>query len=64
MHIKNEISYAQFFTMTILQELNNGQTMEDKQKLVQFITIFSLLNKDKPMINYKDFKPLYEFLKL
>jgi hypothetical protein len=38
--------------------------MEDKQKLVQFITIFNLLNKNKPMINYKYFKPLYEFLKL
>ncbi len=33
MHVKNEISYVQFFTTIILQ-LNNGQTMEDKRKLV------------------------------
>jgi len=29
--------------------------MEDKQKLVQFATIFNLLSKGKPMINYEDF---------
>jgi hypothetical protein len=34
MHVKNEISYAQLSTTTILQQLNNGQTMEDKQKLI------------------------------
>jgi hypothetical protein len=26
--------------------------------------VFSLLNKGKPMIDYEDFQPLYEFLKL
>jgi hypothetical protein len=33
MHVKNEISYVQLFT-TVLQQLSNGQAMEDKQKLV------------------------------
>jgi hypothetical protein len=57
MHIQNEISYAQLFTTTttILQELNNGQAIEDKQTLVQFVTIFRLLNKHKPMTNHKNF---------
>jgi hypothetical protein len=30
MHVKNEISYAQFFPTIVLQKLNNGQVMEDK----------------------------------
>jgi len=29
--------------------------MEDKQKLVQLVTIFNLLSKGKPMINYEVF---------
>jgi hypothetical protein len=55
MHVKNEISYAQFFPTIVLQKLNNGQVMEDKWKLVQFATIFSLLSKGKPMIDYDHF---------
>jgi len=38
--------------------------VEDKRKLVQFALILSLLGKGKPMIDYEDFKPLFEFLKL
>ncbi len=37
--------------------------MEDKWKFVEFATIFNLLSKGKPMINYEDFQPLYQFLK-
>ncbi len=53
----------QLSTTTILQQLNSGQVVKDKWKFVQFATIFKLLNKGKPMINYEDFQPLYEFLK-
>ncbi len=38
--------------------------MEDKQKLVQFAIIFSLLSKGKSMTDYEDFQPLFKFLKL
>jgi hypothetical protein len=34
MHVKNEISYVQFSTTIVLQQLSNGQAMEDKRKLV------------------------------
>ncbi len=44
--------------------MNRGQTIEDKQKLIQFASILNLLNKGKPMTNYEDFQPLYKFLKL
>jgi len=37
--------------------------VEDKKKLVQFAFILTLLSKGKPMIDYEDFKPLFEFLK-
>jgi len=37
--------------------------VEDKSKLVQFAFIFSLLSKGKSMIDYENFKPLFEFLK-
>ncbi len=63
MHVKNEIFYVQLFTTIVLQQLSNGQAVEDKQKLVQFAIIFNLLNKGKSMIHYEDFQPLYEFLK-
>jgi hypothetical protein len=43
MHVKNEIPYAQFSTTTIFQELNSGQTMVDKYKLVQFAIVFQLV---------------------
>jgi hypothetical protein len=46
------------------QQLDLRQVAEDKKKLVQFTSIFSLLSKGKPMIDYEDFKPLFEFLKL
>jgi len=32
--------------------------MEDKRKLVQFASTFSVLNKGKPMIDYESFKLL------
>jgi hypothetical protein len=34
MHVKNEIFYVQLFTTIVLQQLSNGQAVEDKQKLV------------------------------
>jgi hypothetical protein len=34
---------------------SSGQVVEDKKKLVQFVTILNLLSKGKPMIGYEDF---------
>ncbi len=48
MHVKNKIFCVQLFTNIILQQLNSGQAMEDKRKLVQFAYVFSLLSKIKP----------------
>jgi hypothetical protein len=53
-HVKNEISSVWLHTTTILQHLNNGQAVENEQKLVQFVIVFNLLNKAKPMTNYED----------
>jgi len=61
--LKMRFFIVQLFITIILQQLNNGQTVEDKWKFVQFATIFNLLNKDKPMVNCEDLQPLYEFLK-
>ncbi len=63
-HLKNEIVYVQLSTIIIFQQFNLGQAMEDKGKIVQFATIFILLNKGKPMTNYQDSQPLIKFLKL
>jgi hypothetical protein len=63
-HAKNESAYARLSTRTIFQQLDLGQAMENKRKLVQFTFIFCLLNKGKPMTDYEYFKPLFEFLKL
>ncbi len=35
-HAKNEIAYVQLSITIILQQLDLGQTMEEKWKLVQF----------------------------
>ncbi len=53
-HVKNEIYYVRLPITTILQHLNNGQTVEDKQKLVQFAIVFNLLSKGEPMTNHED----------
>jgi hypothetical protein len=61
--LKMRFLIIQLSTTTIHQQLNSGQVMEDKWKFVEFATIFNLLSKGKPMINYEDFQPLYQFLK-
>jgi hypothetical protein len=53
--IKMRFFIVQLFITIVLQQLNSGQVVEDKWKFVQFATIFNLLNKGKPMINYEDF---------
>jgi len=37
--------------------------MEDTYKFIKFFIAFNLLSKGKPMTNYEDFKPLFEFSK-
>ncbi len=61
--LKMRFFIIQLFITIALQQLNSGQAVDDKWKFVQFATIFNLLNKGKPMINYEDFQPLYEFIK-
>jgi hypothetical protein len=63
-HPKNEIVYVQLSTTIVFQQFSLGQAMEDKQKLVQFATIFNLLSKGKSMTNYEDFQHLFKFFKL
>ncbi len=63
-HAKNEIVHVQLLITIVLQHLCFGQAMENKQKLVQFTSIFTLLSKCKPMIDYEDFQPLFKFLKI
>jgi hypothetical protein len=58
-HAKNEIAYVQLSITTVFQQLDLGKAMENKWKFVQFATIFSLLNKGKPMTNYEDLLPLF-----
>jgi hypothetical protein len=58
---KNEIVYVQLSTTIVFQQLNLCQIVEDKQKIIQFATIFNILNKGKPMTNYEDFQHLFEF---
>jgi hypothetical protein len=37
--------------------------VENKQKLVQFVIVFNLLNKGKSMKNHEDFQVLFKFLR-
>jgi len=52
--LKMRFLIVQLSITIVLQQLNSGQVVEDKWKLVQFATIFNLLSKGKPMINYED----------
>ncbi len=63
-HAKNEIIYVQLSTIIILRQLNLGQEVEDKQKLVQFAIVFNILSKGKPIIDYEDFNLCSSFLNL
>ncbi len=53
---KKEIVYVQLWTTIVFQQINLGQIVEDKQKLIQFAIIFNILSKGKPMKNYEDFQ--------
>lgn len=50
-HAKNE----NFHNNCPLIVESSGQVVENKKKLVQFVTIFNLLSRCKPMIGYEDF---------
>jgi ribosomal protein S27E len=39
---QNEIIYVQLSTTIVFQQINLGQIVEDKQKLIQFATIFNI----------------------
>jgi hypothetical protein len=61
-HVKNELHYATFHGQVFLvQQIANGDLVENKRKLMQFITIFHLLKQKRPMTNFKGCKELFNF---
>ncbi len=53
--------------LNYLQQLSFINLMlvrQPKKRLVQFTTILNPLSEDMQTTNYKDFQPLFEFLKL
>jgi len=61
---KNEATYVSMNHPYALQYVQGGSDQSNKKKVIQFTLIFMLFSKGKPMVNYEDFKPLYDFLKL
>jgi len=50
---KNEIAFASTCQNNMVQQLNTIDAKDNNTKLVQFTTIFHLLNECKPMTGYK-----------
>lgn len=61
-HAKNHKLLASHSGQNIATQLGNGDAREKGIKVVQFATIFHLLQQGCPMLEYEAIKPLYEFL--
>ncbi len=61
-HAKNDKLHAFRNGQTLVAQLGNGDAGEKGIKVVQFATIFHLLQLGCPMLEYEVIKSLYEFL--
>lgn len=48
--------------MSVAQQVNKVSSLERKKKNVQLATIFYVLSKDRPMLEYKSLESLLELL--
>jgi hypothetical protein len=49
---------------SIIDQVNFGLHIEKKQKLLQFVTIFHLLQQGRPPLDYERMRQLFIFVKM
>ncbi len=63
-HVKNEVQYVAMKHVFIIDQLQFDFVSENNNHLLQFTSIFLLLNKGRPLIDYKSFKSLFNFFEV
>jgi hypothetical protein len=61
-HLKNKVLFLASSRDTIAEQILAGTTLERKKKLIQFASIFFLLQDGRPMADYSGMKDLMWFL--
>ncbi len=49
---------------SVIDQVNFGLHIEKKQKLLQFVTIFHLLQQGRPTLDYERMRQLFIFVKM
>jgi hypothetical protein len=63
-HAKNEECYTAVDHFSILNHLQVNVPFEQRQKYVQFVVIYHLLENGHPMIDYESLRNLFQLLKV
>jgi hypothetical protein len=63
-HVPNKKLYAFKGRDNVVVQVANGDMVERKNKYLQFVSIFHLLQQGKPMTNFEACKYLFQFLKV
>ncbi len=63
-HVKNEVQYVAMKHVFVIDQLQFSFVSENKKNLIQFTSIFLLLNKGRSLIDYKNFKYLFDFFEV
>ncbi len=62
--MQNKKLYASRGQDNVVVQVANGDKVKRKNKYLQFVSIFHLLQQGKPMTNFEACKNLFEFLKV
>jgi hypothetical protein len=61
-HAKNELLYVSRSGESVLDRVMQGMAHEGLKKVIQFATVFYLLQEGKPMLEYESMKGFLQFL--
>jgi hypothetical protein len=63
-HAKNELLYVSRSGESVLDRVMQGMVHEGLKKVIQFVTVFYLLQEGKPMLEYESMKGFLQFLQV
>jgi hypothetical protein len=61
-HVKNMALFASRKPQSVLELVNNTMVGENRQKLVQFSTLFHVLKRGRPMVEFEQLRELLQHL--
>ena len=58
-HVKNMVLFASWKPQFVLELVNNTMVGENRRKLVQFSTLFHVLKRGRPMVEFEQQRELF-----